>query len=112
MRGKNQVMTIGIWVIMQALACLALLAYAAFPDNLTVGAMFTTIRNAMMVGFTWYIMIAFMSYGWRSPFYYAACGWFVYLGFRAVARMVLLGFYPLTSNDTLMAVLMLSLIHI
>ena len=112
MRGKNQVMTIGIWVIMQALACLALLAYAAFPDNLTVGAMFTTILNAMMVGFTWYIMIAFMSYGWRSPFYYAACGWFVYLGFRAVARMVLLGFYPLTSNDTLMAVLMGSLLMI
>ena len=105
-KGKRQVMTVGIWLIMQALAGLALLCYTAFPESLHIGAVFTTSLNATMTAFAWYMVIAFMSYGWRDPYYYAFAGWVVWLGSRAVARIALIGAYPLTMNDTLMAVVM------
>lgn len=111
-KGKGQVMTIGIWIIMQSLACLALIAYAAFPESLDIGALFTTTLNAMMVGFTWYAVVAFMSYGWRDPYYYAIACWLVWLGSRAIARIVLIEMYPLSMNDSLIATLMGTLIVI
>ena len=77
---KQHVMTVGAFVVMELLACLALIAYAAFPDMLDIGAVFTTTLNALMVAFTWYVIIAFMSYGWRDPYYYAIAAWLVWLG--------------------------------
>lgn len=111
-RGRKQVMTVGLWLIMQTLACLALICYTAFPGSLDIGAVFTTTLNAMMTAFAWYIVVAFMSYGWRDPFYYAFAGWVVWLGSRAIARMVLIEAYPLTMNDTLMAVIMAAMLLI
>ena len=102
----QRIMTVGIFVLMELLACLALVAYAAFPDMLSVGAAFTTTLNALMVAFTWYIIIAFMSYGWREPYYYAIAGWLVWLGCRAIARVALLEVYTLSANDILMNALM------
>lgn len=72
LKWRERVMTVGIFVIMELLACFALIAYAGFPDMLDIGAVFTTTLNALMVGFTWYVIIAFMSYGWRDPYYYAS----------------------------------------
>ncbi len=66
---------------------------------LDVGAMFVTSLNTIMVGFTWYIIVAFMSYGWRDPYYYAIAGWLVWLGARAGARMALFAIQPLSAND-------------
>lgn len=106
LKRRQHVMTIGVFVIMELLACFALVAYAAFPDMLDIGAVFTTTLNAIMVGFTWYIVIAFMSYGWRDPYYYAIAGWLVWLGCRAVARIALLGVHDLSSNDILMSAVM------
>lgn len=74
LKRRERVMTVGIFVIMELLACFALIAYAGFPDMLDIGAVFTTTLNALMVGFTWYVIIAFMSYGWRDPYYYAIAG--------------------------------------
>ena len=111
-KGKGQVMTVGIWIIMQSLACLALITYAAFPENLDIGALFTTTLNAMMVGFTWYAVVAFASYGWRDPYYYAVACWLVWLGSRAVARIALLEIYPLAANDILMNAIMGALLVI
>lgn len=49
--GKHQsTMPVGFFIILEALACLALVFYAAFPDMLEVGALFTTTLNALMVG--------------------------------------------------------------
>lgn len=110
LHGKQRVTTVGMFVLMQALACLALILYAAFPEALDIGAMLTTTLNAMMVGFTWYIIIAFMSYGWRDPYYYAIAGWAVWLGSRAVARVALIWFYPISANDMLMNAIMGALI--
>ncbi|MEG0072483.1 MAG: LuxR C-terminal-related transcriptional regulator [Raoultibacter sp.] len=110
LRGKHNTMTIGIWVLMQVLAFGALFLYAAIPGNLEFGAVFTTTLNAVMVGFTWYIVIAFMSYGWRCPYYYAITGWIVWLGARAVARIALMKLYPVSTNDSLMIVLISGLL--
>lgn len=106
LKRRQHVMTVGIFVVMELLACFALVAYAAFPDMLDIGAVFTTTLNALMVGFTWYIIIAFMSYDWRDPYYYAIAGWLVWLGCRAVARIALLGSHELYSNDILMSAVM------
>ena len=106
LHGRQRVLTVGIFIVMELLACLALVAYAAFPDMLDIGAVFTTTLNALMVAFTWYVVIAFMSYGWRDPYYYAIAGWLVWLGCRAIARVALLGSFDLVPNETLMNALM------
>lgn len=102
-KAKPQIMTVNIWVIMQLLACAAIVCYAAFPERLDIGAAFTTTLNAMMVAFAWYIIIAFMSFGWRDPLYYAISGWLVWLGARSLARIFLLNVYPLAGNDVLIS---------
>ena len=75
-------------------------------DMLDIGAVFTTTLNALMVAFTWYIIIAFMSYGWRDPYYYAIAGWLVWLGCRAVSRVAIMELYPASGNDMLMNAVM------
>ncbi|HIW76274.1 MAG TPA: LuxR C-terminal-related transcriptional regulator [Candidatus Gordonibacter avicola] len=106
LKRREHVLTVGIFVIMELLACFALIAYAAFPEMLDIGAVFTTTLNALMVAFTWYVIIAFMSHGWRDPYYYAIAGWLVWLGCRAVARVALLEVSGLSMNDLLTGALM------
>lgn len=98
---RRRVMTVGMFILMELLACIALILYAAFPDMLDIGAVFTTTLNALMVAFTWYIIIALMSFGWRDPYYYALAGWIVWLGCRAISRVLLISNTVLTSNDIL-----------
>ena len=99
LRGNRRAMSTGIWVTLELLACLALIAYTALPQALEYGALFTTTTNALMVGLVWYTVIAFESLGWRDPYYYALAGWIVWLGCRGIARMGLLAAYPLATND-------------
>lgn len=78
MHKRKRVMTVGMFILLELFACAALVLYAAFPDMPDIGAVFTTTLNALLVAFTWYIIIAFMSFGWRDPYYYAlaagSCG--------------------------------------
>lgn len=101
-RQHHRVMTVGIFVTMEALACIALLCYSAWPDALDIGAIFTTNLNALLVGFSWYIILAFMSYGWRCPYYYAIAGWIVWLGCRGITRITLINVTAVSQNDLLM----------
>ena len=101
-RQHHRVMTVGIFVTMEALACIALLCYSAWPDALDIGAIFTTNLNALLVGFSWYIILAFMSYGWCCPYYYAIAGWIVWLGCRGIARITLINVTAVSQNDLLM----------
>lgn len=112
LKGQQRVLTVGAFLVMELLACAALVAYAAFPHALDFGAVFTTTLNAFMVAFTWYIIIAFMSFGWRDPYYYAISGWLVWLGCRAVARVALLQVYDLSIDDLLFCALMGALVVI
>ena len=98
--GKRQIMTVFVWVIMQSLCMLALLTYSLFPGHLEFGAVFATTLNALLVGFMWYVIIAFESTGWRDAFYYAFAGWFVCWGCRSIARVIVLSALPF-NLDTL-----------
>lgn len=83
---RQQIMNVGAFIVLEVLAMLAILFYATMPDRLDVGALFTTSLNAMMVGFAWYITIAFMSVGKLEPYYYGLSGWVVWLGCRSIVR--------------------------
>lgn len=106
MRKRKSVMTVGMFILLELFACAALVLYAAFPDMPDIGAVFTTTLNALLVAFTWYIIIAFMSFGWRDPYYYALGGWSVWLGCRAVARVTLINVQSLSTNDLLINAIM------
>ena len=101
MHKRKSVMTVGMFILLELFACAALVLYAAFPDMPDIGAVFTTTLNALLVAFTWYIIIAFMSFGKRDPYYYALAGWIVWLGCRAISRVLLISSTVLTSNDIL-----------
>lgn len=106
MRKRRRVMTVDMFILMELLACIALVLYAAFPSMPDVGAVFTTTLNALLVAFAWYIIIAFMSFGWRDPYYYALGGWIVWLGCRAIARVTLINVQSLSTNDLLINAIM------
>ena len=106
MRKRKSVMTVGMFILLELFACAALVLYAAFPGTPDIGAVFTTTLNALLVAFTWYIIIAFMSFGWRDPYYYALGGWIVWLGCRAIARVTLINVQSLSTNDLLINAIM------
>lgn len=97
----RKIMPAGFFVILELLACAALVCYAAFPAALDIGSLFTTTLNALMVGLAWYIVVAFMSFGWRDPYYYALAGWFVWLGARACVRTAFIFTPGFIGNSTL-----------
>lgn len=99
---RDRTLTMHMFIIMQSLTILAIISYAAFPGHLDIGGAFTTTCNALMVGFTWYVVVAFMSHGWRDPYYYALGGWIVWLGARSVARMIIMFAAPFISNTGLL----------
>ncbi len=86
LRRNRKVVSTYSWIVMQALACTALLLYTVFPNTLEVGAVATTVLNAIMVMYTCFGVAAFMGYGWRDPFFYAIGGFTVFLFSRALAR--------------------------
>ena len=106
MRKRRRVMTVDMFILMELLACIALVLYSAFPGMPDIGAVFTTTLNALLVAFAWYIIIAFMSFGWRDPYYYALGGWIVWLGCRAIARVTLINVQSLSTNDLLINAVM------
>lgn len=85
-------MTVSIWVVMQLLGAVALIAYAALPGHLAVGAVFTTTLNALLVAFMWYATISFVSCGPNDPYYYCIGGWTAFLLPRAIVRTVCIVF--------------------
>ena len=106
MRKRKRVMTVGMFILLELFACAALVLYAAFPDMPDIGAVFTTTLNALLMAFAWYTIIAFMSFGWRDPYYYALGGWIVWLGCRAIARVTLINVQSLSTNDLLINAIM------
>ena len=88
LRQRSRVMTVGIWVILELLAAFSLVAYAATHGNAEYGAVFATVLFSVMSGFVWYLIIAFMSYGGRDPFYYAMGLWLVWTASHAIGRFV------------------------
>ena len=100
-RRRERVMTVGIFVTMQALAAGALVLFGAFPFQWEIGAVLVNTLNIVICAYCWYVIIAFTNFGSRDPYFYAMGGWVVCFGVRSVARMVLHFAYPLTGNDLL-----------
>lgn len=86
-RGSRSTMTLGIWLLMQAMGTLALLGFALVPAEHAVGAMFANTLNALLVSYKWYVTVAFMSYGSHDPYYYGIGGWMAVLVPRALTRL-------------------------
>ena len=78
---------LAMWGVMLLTVTVVLFLYAFLPDRLDAGAAATTALNAFMVVFDWVLIVAFMSFGWRDPYYYLRGGIVVFLFFRAVARI-------------------------
>lgn len=98
-RRRERVMTVGIFIIMELLASCALVLFGAFPLQWEIGAVAVNILNIVICAYCFYVVIAFINFGDRDPYVYALGGWIVCFGTRSVARMLLLGVYPLTGND-------------
>ncbi|MDE8702538.1 helix-turn-helix transcriptional regulator [Adlercreutzia equolifaciens] len=98
-RRRERVMTVGIFIAMELLASFALVLFGAFPFHWEIGAVAVNILNIVICAYCFYVIIAFVNFGDRDPYFYALAGWVVCFGTRSVARMLLLGVYPLTGND-------------
>ncbi|MDO4442338.1 MAG: LuxR C-terminal-related transcriptional regulator [Slackia sp.] len=109
-RESRSIMSTTIWLALEMFGIFAVASYAAFPGNPDIGAMFTTVFNAGMTGFMWYLVIAFSSYGKRDPYYYAAAGWSVYILPRALARSAIVAIAPYAESDALQTAIVAGLI--
>ena len=97
--GRQRMIFVATFAIMELLACVTLVLYGAFPDMLELGAVFATALNALMVAFTHYVTVFFMTCGWRDPYYYAIAGRFIWMGCRALSRMALPFAFPSLVSD-------------
>lgn len=109
-RRRERVMTVGIFLTMEALAAGALVLFSAFPLHWEIGAVLVNTLNIVICAYCWYVIIAFTSFGSRDPYYYALGGWVICFGLRSVARMALHFVYPLTGNDLLITTLLGTLV--
>ena len=100
-RRRERVMTVGVFITMELLACVALVLFSAFPQRWEIGAVAVNTLNVVICAYCWYVVIAFTSFGHRDPYVYAMGGWIICFGLRSVARMLLFGVYSLTGNDLL-----------
>ncbi len=109
-RRRERVMTLGIFLVMEALAAVSLVLFGAFPLHWEIGAVPVSTLNIVICAYCWYVIIAFTNFGDRDPYIYAMGGWVICFGSRSVARMLLYFVYPLTGNDLLVTALLGALI--
>lgn len=86
---RKNIMTVGIWLVMQNIAALALIACGFLPERLDIGLGFAYVLDMLLFAYTWYVAIAFMSYGRQDPYYYVAGGLIAYLLPRFLTNVVM-----------------------
>lgn len=97
--GRESFMDAGVWFLLMGLAFSAITAFAAFPENPSIGGALVTTLNACMVGFCYCYTVRLMSNGWRDPYYYALLGaWLMFFVPRALGRIVLPFVVPMGAN--------------
>jgi DNA-binding CsgD family transcriptional regulator len=94
-----------IWVALQVLICLALVATAALPLHLEIGAIFTTTANAFLAAFVAYFTVLMMaSFKKYDPYVYAIAMTTGWIFSRAISRLLILDSLdslPFTENGIL-----------
>lgn len=89
-RGNRDIISWGLWALVEMAAVAALMLYALFPQNIMVGGVGTAVANALLGGIVCYVVISFESTGKHDPYYYALAGWLTWTLGRAAARWALL----------------------
>ena len=81
-------LTTSIWVVMEVLLALGAIFFAVWPNTTGIGGAFVLAASLVLQAFVWYLTIAFISFGWRDPFYYATAAW-IAMNLLTVAGMML-----------------------
>lgn len=72
---RMRAITTSIWIVMQVLIALGAVFFSVWPKTISVGASFVMASSLILQAFIWYLTIAFISFGWRDPFYYCSAAW-------------------------------------
>lgn len=75
LRSRMSAITTSIWVAMEFLIALGAVFFAIWPATVSMGASFVMTAALVLNAFAWYLTIAFISFGWRDPFYYTSAAW-------------------------------------
>lgn len=75
LRSRMTALTTSIWVAMELLLALGAIFFAIWPHTISIGASFVMAAALVLNAFVWYLTIAFISFGWRDPFYYTSAAW-------------------------------------
>lgn len=75
LRSRMSALTTSIWVAMELLLALGAVFFAIWPHTVSIGASFVMAAALVLNAFVWYLTIAFISFGWRDPFYYTSAAW-------------------------------------
>ena len=75
LQSRMRALTTSIWVAMEILLALGAIFFAVWPVTISMGASFVMAAALVLQAFVWYMTIAFISFGWRDPYYYAAAAW-------------------------------------
>lgn len=89
-RGNRDIISWGLWALVEMAAVAALMLYALFPHNIMAGGVGTAVANTLLGGIVCYVVVSFESIGKRDPYYYALAGWLTWTLGRAAARWALL----------------------
>lgn len=102
-------LTTSIWIVMEALLALGAIFFTVWPNTPGIGAAFVMTSSLVLTAFVWYLTIAFISFGWRDPFYYACAAW-IAVNVLCVAGMQLDGLITrLIPDNTAVIVSVMSL---
>ena len=87
---RMRMLTTSIWVVMETLLALGAIFFAVWPNTTGIGAAFVMSASLVLQAFVWYLAIAFISFGWRDPFYYCTAAW-IAMNLLTIAGMALDG---------------------
>lgn len=72
---RMRALTTSIWVVMELLLGAGTVLFALLPTDPSPGAALALASSLVLQAFVWYMTIAFISFGWRDPYYYACAAW-------------------------------------
>lgn len=72
---RMRALTTSIWVVMELLLGAGTILFALLPTDPSPGAALVLASSLVLQAFVWYMTIAFISFGWRDPYYYACAAW-------------------------------------
>lgn len=72
---RMRALTTSIWVAIELLLGLGAIFFTVWPLNVAMGASFVMASALVLQAFVWYMTIAFISFGWRDPYYYCCAAW-------------------------------------